>query len=179
MTTKLFRAVLAVLTWLAAGCTGVPSGLRPVSPFDIQRYLGRWYEIARLDHSFERGLTDVSAEYRLLPGGAVAVLNRGFDPAAGKWREAQGTARFREAPDVGSLKVTFFWPFYGGYHVIALDPDYGWAVVAGPTRSYLWILARAPSLPEPLLRDLAAKARAMGFAADELIYVEHGRASSR
>jgi apolipoprotein D and lipocalin family protein len=86
----------------------------------------------------------VTATYAERDDGGVSVLNRGFDPVAGTWKEAQGRAYFLEGPDIASLKVSFFGPFYGGYHVFALEPDYRWAMVAGPTRDYLWILAREP-----------------------------------
>lgn len=166
-------AVLAAL--LLAGCTGVPDGVTPVRGFQADRYLGTWYEIARLDHGFERGLTDVSATYARRDDGGIDVLNRGFDVAKGAWREARGRAYFIDRADVGSLKVSFFGPFYGGYHVMALDPDYNWSMVAGPDHGYFWILARTPSLPEATLRDLLARAGQAGFDLSGLIRVEHGR----
>lgn len=166
-------ALLAVL-WLG-GCTGLPPGIEPVRDFEPQRYLGRWYEIMRLDHGFERGLSDVTATYTLLEDGTLGVLNRGFDREACEWREAEGRAEFQADPATASLSVTFFWPFAGGYHVFALDREnYDWAVVAGPNRDYLWILARQPALPAPLEQRLVEQARALGFPVEELIRVEHG-----
>ena len=106
--------VLLGVGMLLAGCTRVPAGLRPVTGFDSQRYLGKWYEIARLDHSFERGLTNVTAEYAVRPDGSISVVNRGYSPRAGKWRQVRGVARFRGDKTVGSLSVCFFWPFWGG-----------------------------------------------------------------
>jgi len=159
---------------LAIGCTRVPAGLQPVTGFDSQRYLGKWYEIARLDHSFERGLTNITAEYAARPDGSISVVNRGYDLRAGKWREARAVARFRGEPTVASLKVRFFWPFWGGYHVIALDEkDYRYAMVSGPSRSYLWILSREPSLAAPVMADLVNKAQQWGFAVEKLVHVEH------
>lgn len=167
-------ALAALLTsLLLGGCTSVPEGLKPVQGFEIERYLGTWYEIARLDHSFERGLSDVSATYSQRTDGGIDVLNRGFDVAAGQWKEASGRAYFLGAPDVASLKVTFFWPFYGGYHVIALDPDYRHVMIAGPSRDYLWILARDRQLPQPTLNALLAQAKAAGFATEQMIFVSH------
>jgi len=158
---------------LLLGCTHVPTGLQPVTGFDSQRYLGKWYEIARLDHSFERGLTNVTAEYTARPDGSIAVVNRGYDPRAGKWREARAVARFRGDKTVGSLRVCFFWPFWGGYHIIALDQgDYRHAMVTGPSRSYLWILSREAKLADQTIADLLTKARGWGFAVDKLIRVE-------
>jgi apolipoprotein D and lipocalin family protein len=116
-------ACQVVASAILGGCTSVPQGLRPVNDFKPDRYLGTWYEIARLDHSFERGLTQVTAEYSKRDDENIQVVNRGYDAASGKWREAKGVASFVGSPDVASLKVTFFWPFYGGYHVIALDRE--------------------------------------------------------
>jgi len=155
------------------GCTRVPAGLQPVTGFDGPRYLGKWYEIARLDHSFERGLTNVTAEYASRPDGGISVVNRGYDPRAGKWREARAVARFKGDPSVGSLRVCFFWPFWGGYHIIALDEkEYRFAMVAGPSRSYLWILSRQPNLPPQVMSDLVGKAKEWGFDVEKLIQVE-------
>lgn len=153
-------------------CTSLPDGLQPVTGFDLQRYLGTWHEIARLDHRFERGLTRVTAEYALRPDGRVSVLNRGFDEAKGTWKEARGVAKFRGDRGVASLKVSFFGPFYGGYHILDLDRDaYRWAVVCGPSRSYLWILAREKVLDRDLLDTLVAKAKGWGFETEKLIFV--------
>ncbi len=163
--------------WLPiAGCTGVPDGVEPVHGFELDRYLGQWYEIARLDHRFERGLQDVSATYSLREDGDIEVRNRGFDPEQGEWREAIGRAHPLGEPDVASLAVSFFGPFYGGYHVIALDRDhYADALVSGPDRDYLWILARERSL-DPARRDaLLEIAREAGYDVDSLIWVEHSR----
>lgn len=164
----------ALISLLLVGCTGVPSGVEPVRGFDVTRYDGTWYEIMRLDHSFEEGLTNVTATYTLRDDGSVGVLNRGFDPAECDWRDAEGTATFQEETDVASLSVTFFWPFSGGYHIFHLDrAAYRYAIVAGPTRDYLWILARSPDLREDRVEELVAVAAENGFAVDELIRVSH------
>jgi apolipoprotein D and lipocalin family protein len=172
MTAGFWRSLLPWLVLLLAGCTGVPEGIEPVRGFDAQRYLGTWHEIARLDHRFERGLTAISASYTARDDGGIEVFNRGYDSARGAWREARGRAYFTGSPEVASLKVSFFGPFYGGYHVFALDPDYQWAVVSGPNRNYLWILARQPVLPADLLSQLVERARQAGFDTDALIYPE-------
>ena len=167
---------VAALIVLLSGCTGRPDGVEPVSPFDINRYLGVWYEIMRLDHSFERDLTNVTATYDLRNDGTVGVLNRGFDREKCRWKKADGTAEFQGEKTVASLSVTFFWPFAGGYHVFALDQkDYGYALVAGPSNGYLWILARRPDLPIEIRNDLVAKARDRGFPVDDLILVDHSQ----
>ena len=159
---------------LLSACTSVPDGVTPVSSFELERYLGRWYEIARLDHSFERGLSDVTADYSLQADGSVEVINRGYDGNKAEWREAVGRAVFIGERDVGSLKVSFFGPFYGGYHIADLDqPGYRWALVTGPDRDYLWILARTPDLPAEVRERLVNKARALGFDTEALIWVRH------
>ena len=168
----LLATVLAVFL---SACTGAPEGVEVVSGFDLNRYLGTWYEIARLDHSFERGLSSITATYSLRDDGGVKVINRGYDAEEGEWDEAEGKAYFVGDEDVGQLKVSFFGPFYGGYNVIELDKDgYQYSMVAGPDRSYLWILSRTPGMDSEVLQTLIAKARDLGFPTDELIMVEHG-----
>jgi len=167
------------LPFLFVGCTGIPEGLRPVTGFEAGRYLGTWYEIARLDHSFERNLTNVTAQYSAGEGDQVLVLNRGFDKEKGKWQEVEGIARFIGDKTVGSLKVSFFGPFWGGYHVIALDKEgYRYSMVSGPSRSYLWILSREKRLDEKILADLVGKAKEWGFETEKLIFVAHDSASN-
>ncbi len=162
---------------LLGGCVAPPRGVQPVTDFELTRYMGKWYEIARLDHSFERGLTDVTAEYLLAQDGSVTVINRGYDPAREEWREVKGRGLAIGPEGTGSLKVRVGAPFYGGYHVIALDKEhYQWAVVSGPTRDFLWILARGPELPSALIEHLKEKLRELKFAADDLIMVQHGTA---
>lgn len=170
-----FVVLLALLTPLS-GCTGVPDGVEAVRGFELDRYLGTWYEIARLDHRFERGLQDVSATYSLRDDGGIEVRNRGFDPERGEWKEAIGRAYPIGDPDVASLKVSFFGPFFGSLHVFALDEaGYSEAVVSGPDRSYLWILARTKTLPDERVRALVSAARDVGFDTDALIWVQHAR----
>ena len=165
--------LLLVLAVLATGCTGVPDGVETVEGFELDRYLGTWYEVARLDHRFERGLTNVTANYSMLDDGGVRVVNRGRS-ADGEWEDAEGKAYFVDRPDAGRLKVSFFGPFYGGYNIVELDKDgYQYALVVGPDRDYLWILARQPDLDDTILQRLVARARELNFPVDELIYVEH------
>ena len=173
----LLALLLAGSALLLAGCasTRPPPGVTPVTPFDAQRYAGRWYELARLDHAFERGMTDVSASYTLQADASLRVVNRGYAPAAGQWREAVGKALFTGAPTTGSLKVSFFGPFYGGYHVAALDPDYRWALVVGPDTGYAWILTRDKRIAPAQQGAIVAKARALGVDTAALIWVTHER----
>ena len=167
------RLVLVTLLGLLGGCVSRQPFVPPVTDFDLDRYLGTWYEIARLDHSFERGRTRVNATYTLREDGGVRVQNRGFNPAKNRWQEAEGRAYFVLGPDTGYLKVSFFGPFYGAYIVAELDPDYRHVLVSGPNHDYLWILARTTQLETAVRDRLVARAKALGFATDELIWVEH------
>lgn len=164
-----------LLAFLLASCTGLPKGLKPVEEFDANRYAGTWYEIARLEQSFEKGLDNISAHYSLAEDGGIDVVNQGRDQATGEWKKAEGKAYFIDRPTLGRLKVSFFGPFYGSYNIIALDKEnYQYSMVTGQNRSYLWILARTKTLPEDTLNALIEKAKRMGFATDKLIMVEHG-----
>ena len=173
---SLSALLLFSLLGLSACSTTPPEGMTPVTPFDLTRYEGKWYELARLDHSFERGLTDVSATYRAQADGSVEVINRGYDKKRGAWRQAVGLALFTGESNQASLKVSFFGPFYGGYHVVALDQqNYRWAMVVGPDRDYLWILARDKQLPADVRTGLLRQARELGLDFDKLIWVEQTR----
>lgn len=167
------KKFILALALMLAGCVSVPEGIKPVDQFEVERYLGTWYEIARLDHSFERGLSQVSATYQLREDGGISVLNRGYSATEGAWQSVEGKAYFVEKPDLGYLKVSFFGPFYGAYVVFALDRDnYQYSLVSGPNRSYLWVLARNPTMDQKLKDDLVAKAKALGFETDRLIFVD-------
>lgn len=168
------RFILILICSLLTACTGVPEGVKVVDGFELNRYLGTWYEIARLDHSFERGLSDIRAEYSLNADGTVKVLNSGFDSEQSERQTAIGKAHFVGNADIGSLEVSFFGPFYGAYNIIALDKKtYRYAMIAGPNRDYLWILARTPTLDKATLQDLVAQAAELGFATEQLIYDWH------
>lgn len=179
---SIMRTAILILLFalsLTACSTMPPEGVHPVTSFDINRYLGQWYEIARLDHSFERGMSDVNATYALQEDGSVKVINRGYDTRHQAWKEAIGHALFTGDKNTGSLKVSFFGPFYGGYHVIALDQQhYRWSLVAGPDRDYLWILARDTTLSADVRQQLLTQAQALGFATDKLIWVDHQRTTT-
>ncbi len=162
-----------------SGCVSMPPDIEPVRDFDVTRYLGTWYEIARLDHSFERGLSNVSATYTQRADGGIDVLNKGYSERSGRWKQAKGRAYFVDKRTTGFLKVSFFGPFYGSYVIIALDREnYSYAIVCGPNRSYLWLLAREKTLSRPVLDTLIAQARDLGFDTDELIFVTHDRQNS-
>jgi apolipoprotein D and lipocalin family protein len=157
---------------ILAGCVGIPANVKPVDNFKLEKYLGKWYEIARLDHSFERGLTRVSAEYSLRDDGGVRVLNRGYSAKENRWKEAEGKAYFVRGSDQGYLKVSFFGPFYGAYIVFELDHEnYQYSLVCGPDNSYLWILARTQELNQEIKKMLIEKAAVLGFDTSKLIFV--------
>jgi apolipoprotein D and lipocalin family protein len=169
---KLIKKLFTILLMILPGCVGIPKGISPVADFDINRYLGKWYEIARLDHSFERGLENVSADYSLRDDGGVDVINRGYNPDKEEWKQAKGKAYFVGESTFGQLKVSFFGPFYGGYNIIALDQTgYTYSMVCGPDKSYLWILSRTPEMDPLRLSELVSQAKALGFETDTLIYV--------
>lgn len=170
----MIRSLFFFIPIIISGCAGIPANVSLVTGFDIDRYLGTWYEIARLDHSFERGLERVTAEYSLRDDGGINVVNRGFDPEKDKWKEAVGKAYFVGDSDTGRLKVSFWGPFYGGYNIIALDKkNYSYSLVCGPSRSYLWILAREPRMEEFLKSELIKKAKTLGFETGKMIHVTH------
>ena len=166
--------MLCLPLMLLSACLGYPKTVVPVQEFELQRYLGKWYEIARLDHSFERGLEKVTAEYSLREGGGVLVRNRGYSTTENTWEEAEGKAFFVEEPDSGYLKVSFFGPFYGSYVVFELDQEgYQYAFVSGPDESYLWFLSRTPTVSEDLLSRFEERAGELGFRTEDLILVNH------
>ncbi|SDJ84754.1 apolipoprotein D and lipocalin family protein [Ferrimonas sediminum] len=165
---KWYWAVVVFLLVLA-GCTSAPSGITPVQGFELDRYLGTWYEVARLDHSFERGLSGVSAQYTLGEDGGVRVINRGIDSAGGEASQAEGRAYFVGDSNTGHLKVSFFGPFYGAYVVFELDPDYQYAFVSGYSRDYLWLLSRTPQVPASVMQAFRSRATELGFDLSGLI----------
>lgn len=168
------RFLLVIALSLTSACTGLPEGVNPVDEFNTDRYLGKWYEIARLDHSFERGLSRVTAEYSRRDDGGLDVVNRGYAQAKDKWEEAEGRAYFAADKDKGHLKVSFFGPFYGSYVVFELDKEhYQYAFVAGYNKSYLWLLSRTPTVSSQLVDRFTHRSKQLGFDTDKLIFVKH------
>ena len=168
MRTVFLLSVLLLIT----GCTGTPKGVQPVDNFSLNQYLGKWYEIARLDHSFERGLDNVTAEYSLRSDGGVSVINRGYSSKDRQWKEAEGKAYFVKDNQQGYLKVSFFGPFYGSYVVFEIDRKaYQYAFVAGYNTSYLWLLSRTPTVSKALIDHFIKTAQSLGFNTDNLIFV--------
>ncbi|MDP8568300.1 lipocalin family protein [Methylophilus aquaticus] len=148
-----------------------------INSFDPQQYIGTWYEIARLDNRFEKGLEQVTANYSIEADGTLKVINRGFNPTTEKWSEAIGKAKFVEPPNpdgsrTGRLKVSFFGPFYGEYNLLEIDkPYYNYALVSSGN-DYLWILSRTPQLTYPIKQHLMAKAKELGYATDQLLFIK-------
>lgn len=171
------KKALLFFSLFFAGCSvDIPEGIQAVEGIELERYLGTWYEIARLDHSFERGLSNVTATYARRDDGGIKVLNRGFKDAKGEWSEAEGKAFFVAEPTLGRLKVSFFGPFYGGYNIIKLDKEnYQYVLICGDTKEYLWILARTKTIPEDIKNELLSFAKDKGFATDKLIFVKHDK----
>jgi len=154
-------------------CTSIPEDIKPVSGFDLDSYMGTWYEIARLDHSFEKGLQKVTATYSKRDDGKVKVMNRGFLAAKDKWKEATGKARIASETNKGYLEVSFFGPFYGPYVIFELDKDeYRYAFVTSG-EDYLWFLSRTPTVSDELMEKFRSSVQALGYPVDELIWVEH------
>ncbi|CAH0535187.1 Outer membrane lipoprotein Blc [Vibrio stylophorae] len=164
------RSLLLMLCVLFLGCTHAPQGVTPVQNFELSRYLGTWYEIARLDHDFEQGLSQVTADYALSDDGDLQVINRGIN-AEGKWQRAQGTAKLISTENIGHLKVSFFGPFYGAYVIFHLDSNYQYAYVTSYNRDYLWLLSRTPKVSDAVKKDFIEQASILGYAVDELIWV--------
>lgn len=169
---KSLKSLLLLSLFVLFGCTSKPEDVEPVQNFELKPYLGKWYEIARLDHSFERGLTNVTAEYELREDGGVTVINRGYSKEKQSWKQAEGKAYFVDEPSIGHLKVSFFGPFYSSYIVFYLDKNYDYAFISGYNHDYLWLLSRKPEVDTTTLERFKRLAEEKGFNMDELILVE-------
>lgn len=163
--------LLAAAAFTILSFRRIPKGAVAVSSFDIEKYLGTWYEIARLDYKWERGLDHVTANYSKNKNGSIKVDNKGYNVKKQKWEESIGKAKPAGKPDVGELKVSFFGPFYGGYNIIALDSNYKYALVAGSSTRYLWLLSREKTMPEEVKKSFLEKAKAIGYKTEELVWV--------
>lgn len=164
---------LILFSLLLSGCAGLPKGIEPVTNFKLDRYLGEWYEIARLDHRFERGLEQVTATYSMNDDGSVRVVNRGFSTKSGKWEDATGKARFAGNTDVGYLEVSFFGPFFGSYVIFELDKDnYQYAFITG-SENTLWLLSRKPKISDLVKENFLKKIEGYGYNSQELTFVNH------
>lgn len=156
-------------------CATIPDGAVAVTPFNKERYLGKWYEIARLDFKYERDLDNTTAEYSLNGDGTIKVVNQGYNTIKGEWTQVTGKAKFAGDENTAMLKVSFFGPFYSGYNVIAIDDEYKYALVAGESLKFLWILSRGTSIPEEIKDKYLKIAGKVGYQTNDLIWVKHDR----
>lgn len=168
-------ACLAVIV-LMTSCKYQPETAKPINNFNLDRYLGKWYEIARFDYKFEKNLDNVTAEYSLKDDGNVKVLNSGYHVVENKWKSAEGKAKFRGDKNAAALKVSFFGPFYSGYNVVAIDDNYKYALVAGESLDYLWILSRETTIPDNVKNEYLQIAKSIGYDTNKLIWVKHDKA---
>ncbi|AIT09754.1 lipocalin [Candidatus Francisella endociliophora] len=169
---KIISIIGVIATLVLSGCVTKPENIHPVKNFQADKYLGKWYEIVRLDNSFEKGMTYVYAEYSLNPDGSIKVLNSGVTPSTGKRSYAEGVVKFVENRDTAFLKVSFFRPFYGAYIVFKLDDNYKYAYVAGDNQNYLWLLSRTKTVPDNVKQDFVVRAKNLGFDTDKLVWVK-------
>lgn len=175
-TTTLFRTLILLITMSGLySCASIPKGAVAVQPFNQEKYLGKWYEIARFDFKFERDLNNTTAEYSINDNGSIKVDNRGYNVKKEEWQQAIGKAKFAGDENIAMLKVSFFGPFYGGYNVIALDDAYKYALVAGSNLDYLWILAREKTIPDDIKNKYLKIAEDIGFNTANLLWIEHDK----
>lgn len=165
----------SALVLLFSSLTFKKKNVDVVKPFDQRKYLGKWYEIARLDYSWEKNLNNVTATYSLREDGKIKVDNKGYNVKKEKWEESVGKAAPVADPAEGRLKVSFFGPFYAGYNVVAIDDAYTYALVAGENTKYLWILSREKTIPENVKEAYLKKAQSLGYDTAALIWVTHNK----
>ncbi len=170
----LLTLIVIILTGFNS-CATLPKGAVPIDTFDKERYLGTWYEIARLDFKYEENLNNTTAEYSLNKNGTLKVDNKGYHTKEEQWKQSIGKAKFVSDENIGMLKVSFFGPFYGGYNVIAIDPDYKYALIAGSSLKYLWLLSRDTSMPDEIKNNYLKMAKDIGYNTAALIWVEHNK----
>ncbi|MBC8988073.1 lipocalin family protein [Pedobacter sp. N36a] len=161
------------LILILSSCASIPKKAKPIADFELKRYLGNWYEIARFDFRFEKDLDNTMAQYNLDKNGNVKVLNSGYNYKTKVWKSANGIAKFRSDKNIAALKVSFFGPFYAGYNVLAIDNNYQYALVAGKNLNYLWILSRKKSIPEDVKTNYVKMAGEIGYDTSRLIWVKH------
>lgn len=164
--------IIAALIWKKFGIQK-PKQAQPVMDFDIEKYLGKWYEIARLDFRHERNLNNTTATYSMNEDGSIHVLNEGYNTKDRAWTHSEGRAIFRGDETVGALSVSFFGPFYTGYNIICIDEDYQYALIAGKSLDYLWLLSRTKDIPEEVKNRFLIQAEFIGYDTDELLWVHH------
>ncbi|WP_316737147.1 lipocalin family protein [Pedobacter aquatilis] len=169
-------ATLAIIVVSLQSCSvSIPKGATAVKPFQKDKYIGKWYEIARMDFKFEKDLNNVTATYTEKEDGTIKVDNRGYNYVKNEWKQSIGKAKFVKGADEARLKVSFFGPFYAGYNVIEIDPNYKYALVVGNNLDYLWILSRTKTIPETVKNTYLKKAKALGYKTEELVWTKHDK----
>ncbi|MGJ1262214.1 lipocalin family protein [Sphingobacterium spiritivorum] len=166
----LLLSATAVGTLLYQALKPVKSDIRGVSNFNLDSYLGQWYEIARLDFRWEKNLKNVTANYSLNEDGSIQVVNEGYDMRKQKQKKSIGKAKFMRDQNEGAFKVSFFPPFSAGYHVMKIDPDYKYALVFGDNLNYMWILSREKSIPGDIKSMYLDFALRSGFEIHKLVW---------
>ena len=177
MTTRKIALLILTLIIITGfySCSTISKGAVAVETFHKENYLGKWYEIARLDFKYERNLNNTTAEYSLNKNGTIKVDNKGYNTKEKKWTQSIGIAKFVRGENIGMLKVSFFRPFYGGYNVIAIDPEYKYGLIAGSNLTYLWLLSRDTTLPDGIKKKYLKIAEEIGYTTTDLIWVEHNK----
>jgi apolipoprotein D and lipocalin family protein len=174
------KALIAVAA--AAGAAGIAYALWPkkkvpagaiVDPFDKERYLGKWNEVARLPNLIEKDLRDLTEEYSLNEDGTIKVVTRAFNPVKNKAVEATGTIKFRGPETRGQLEVAYFLPIYLEYNILDIDEHYQYALVSGSGMGYLWLLSRESSMPEEMKQRFLQKAMGLGFEISQLEWMDY------
>lgn len=175
--TVLFTAfiVLSVNTITSCKSGTIPDHIKPIEPFDVNKYNGEWYEIARFDFKHEKDLSNVTANYSLNNDGSIKVVNKGFNYVKNKWEEANGKAKFTSSKNIGSLQVSFFGPFYAGYHIVMLEPNYNSVLIFGDDTDYIWILSRDKTINESTKEKYLAKAKEAGYDLNRLVWTKHDK----
>jgi len=167
--------IMAVVAAIFTSCVGIPDGVTAVQNFNKDKYLGKWYEIARFDFRFERNLDNTTAQYSINPDGSIKVLNKGYNYIKKEWDSAEGKAKFIGSESEARLKVSFFGPFYGGYNVVDIDENYQNALIYGNSTEYMWILSRTKTIDEATKKRFIEKAKKDGFDVSKLIWVNHNK----
>lgn len=170
-----FSLLIAMSLLAFVSCRSIPNEATVVSNFDAQKYVGTWYEIARIDFKHERNMNNTAAQYSLKDNGDIKVVNSGYNYVKEKWKKREGNAKFRGSNTEGALKVSFFGPFYSGYNVLAIDKDYKYVLVAGKNHDYLWILSREKTIPEAVKNEYLQVAKNAGYDPNDLIWVDHDK----
>lgn len=165
-------ALVAGVALAMKSMTRIPKGVEAVKPFDINKYMGKWYEIARMDYFFEKNLNNCTAEYSMDKDGEIKVINRGYNYKKNRMEESEGKAEFVDSPDEARLKVSFWGPFYSAYNVIAIDKDYKNALVAGKDMKHMWLLSRESKMAEETIEYFLQQAESYGYDTSKLIWVD-------